>query len=407
MSARADTPILSMRTAIIAVAVGVVSFASVIILSAFAPDLENRDRAGLHAYSTSALGYNFAFNLLQQVGYETSISRNPAELQTRVTNGLLILTPASGYDADELEDVQYYRGGYPTLIVLPKRTGYADRTNPRHYEQTSLYSIGRVEPLVDVLNSSIELTRVESLNSAIINGRSHALDLTGDVQVMRSNALLPILSNGDDVLLGRLAGENTYILSEPELFNTHGLSKLENARVMEAFMTEIMHPKFGNRIVFDTTLHGFERNRNLLRLLFQPPILGATIFAFATALLLGWSAFLRFGRPTRPEQAVATGRQSLIESTAGLFRQTEKEASLAGDYEDLARRQAISAIGYREELSKDQMEEVLHQRDIRLQAAEPDAPKRPDTGSVGSPAQLVQFAKEFHAWKRKLTDECE
>ena len=96
-----------MRTAIIAVVVGVVSFASVIILSAFAPDLENRDRAGLHAYSTSALGYNLAFNLLQQVGYETSISRNPAELQTRVTNGLLILTPASGYDADELEDVQY------------------------------------------------------------------------------------------------------------------------------------------------------------------------------------------------------------------------------------------------------------------------------------------------------------
>ena len=407
MSARAETPILSMRTAIIAVLIGAISFASIIILSAFAPDLQARDRAGLHAYSKSALGYNFAYNLLRQTGYEASISRNPLELETRVTNGLLILTPASGYDADELEEAEYYRGGFPTLVVLPKRSGLADRINPRHYEQTSLFPIDRLNPLVDVFDVNIDLSRIESLDRAMINGRSYDLDLTGDVQVMASSGMRPVLSNGDEILLGKLPGQNVYILSEPELFNTHGLSKLANAEVMEMFMTEIMHPKFGDRIVFDTTLHGFERNRNLLRLLFQPPILGATIFALATALLLGWSAFLRFGRPTRPEQAVATGRQSLIESTAGLFRQTEKEASPAGDYEDLARRQAISAIGYREELSKDQMEEVLHQRDIRLQTAEPDAPKRPDTRSVGSPAQLVQFAKEFHAWKRKLTDERE
>ena len=95
MTTRTQTPVITLKTALIAIIVGVLSFAALIVLSAFAPELRDKNQAGLHAYSKSALGYNFAVRLLQETGFDVEISREIWRLEYSDRSSLLILTPAN------------------------------------------------------------------------------------------------------------------------------------------------------------------------------------------------------------------------------------------------------------------------------------------------------------------------
>ena len=66
MSETASSALISLRTALIIVIIGVLSFSSLFVLLAFAPDLQDKNYAGPHAYSKSALGYNFSAELLKE-----------------------------------------------------------------------------------------------------------------------------------------------------------------------------------------------------------------------------------------------------------------------------------------------------------------------------------------------------
>ncbi|MAP93615.1 MAG: hypothetical protein CMK07_01575 [Ponticaulis sp.] len=400
-------PLVSVRTALIAVLVCALSFASVVVLTAFAPEFEDKDQAGLHAYSRSALGYNFAVRLLQDVGYDVEISRDPSLLRTSYRRSLLILTPASRYDADELGEVDFERGENPTLIVLPKRWGFKNNFNPRHQGRTGLLQVEQVSELTEEVVEGLKVKRVEQLTGFRIDGEEANPQFTSTVQLLDGDGIRPIFESDQGVMFGQVEGTRTFILSEPELFNTHGLSHPENAQVMLSMIEEMIGEGLNFPIIADTTLHGFERSRNLLKKLFEPPLLGVTLVALGTAILLGWSAFLRFGRPRDPEPEIATGRQSLIESTAGLFRQTEQEASLAGDYEQVARRMTLRSLGLPEDTPPDQADALIKRRETYARAENPDLPARPDASEVSSAGSLLHFAQNYHAWNEELKNERE
>lgn len=402
----APQSLISVRTALIAVLVGAISFASLLVLSAFAPELRDKNTAGLHAYSKSALGYNFAVNLLQELGYTTEISQDLNILTYRPDPDFLILTPANRYDSDELSDVDFDQDG-PTLVVLPKRWGFRDPLNRRFQGRTGFVSLDDINRLAGVVDDSIEVRRVDAMTE--LDGPSGALPVTflENTQLMKSDELIPVIGNRDGVMLGRISNTQIYILADPELFNTHGLSHVENAQAMLVGMREMIGKGKGISVIFDTTLHGFERSRNLLRMLFEPPLLGATLFGFATAILLGWGAFLRFGRPAEAPAEIATGRQSLIESTSGLFQQTGQQASLAEDYEALAARQTLRGLGYSEDVSTDQALAILDERYRKEKRERSDLKPRPTPGHVSSAHQLLQFAQDYHTWKEELSDERE
>ncbi|MEM7493810.1 MAG: hypothetical protein AAF296_10535, partial [Pseudomonadota bacterium] len=57
------------------VAIGLVSFTAAFALMGWAPDLANKDRAGEHPYSTSAIGYQGLVRLLEADGMDVSITR--------------------------------------------------------------------------------------------------------------------------------------------------------------------------------------------------------------------------------------------------------------------------------------------------------------------------------------------
>ncbi|HBJ93137.1 MAG TPA: hypothetical protein DDZ43_09695, partial [Hyphomonadaceae bacterium] len=88
-------------------------------------------------------------------------------------------------------------------------------------------------------------------------------------------------------------------------------------------------------------------------------------------------------------------------------RQTNREPALAGDYENLARRMIIRELGYPEDLPIEEMDRILKQREARVRAKHADSPPWPDPAKVRTHSQLMNFVKDFHVWKREMSDERE
>jgi hypothetical protein len=405
MSAHADNArgFISLRSALIAVLIGVISFSSLIVLMAFAPDLEDKDYAGPHAYSKSALGYNFAVKLLENTDHYVEISRDPGLLTDEYGYGLLVVTPANKRDQKELEEVNFDRTD-PTLLVLPKRWGFASFTNKRHQAQVGELSLSNVSGLLQPIDDAFGMRRIPAVDEVEYEGRAHKASFTDRTQIITSGPITPIISIDEGVIFGKVEGTNLYILTDPELMNTHGLRSIHNAELLIDMFDDMTGRDADFPIVFDTTLHGFERTRNLLRMLFEPPLLAATLFALATALLLGWSAFVRFGRLPQPEPVFATGRATLIESTSGLFTQTEREVSVADDYADLAKRLAVQDLGYSEDMTNTQIDSIIENAERQFAEKHGQHTERPNPASVKTPGQLVSFAQAYHQWKKDLNN---
>lgn len=405
-SAEAPQSLFSMRTAILAILISVISFSSLIVLMAFAPDLEDKNSAGHHAYSKSALGYNMAVELLELTGHDVQISRNPDLLNDHWGENLLVLTPSDSHDARELAETDFNRMG-PILVILPKRWGEVSFTNSRHQAFTGLIEPGNIELLLDEIGEGIKVERVPAVSEVNFDSRTAKASFKDKTQVLKGELIDPIMTVEGGILFGRLYGTDIYVLADPELANTHGLTSLDNARLMIDVFDYAARDGVFEPITFDTTLHGFERSRNLMRLLFEPPLLGATLFTVATALLLGWTAFIRFGRLPPPKPVFATGRATLIESTAGLFSQTDREYWFAGDYGDLVRRLAVSDLGYPDDLTAAQIEQIIARNQERQNAAGKQGNPQPKAETVKTPGQLISFAQAYHQWKKDLSDERE
>ncbi len=407
-TARRDSqPLFSWKAALLAVLIGVISFSALIVLSAFAPDLEDKDIAGPHAYSKSALGYNFAVELLERTGFNVDISRDPAILTDPDAYGLLVVTPANSRDLEELKEVELDRYD-PILVVLPKRWGRVSFQNRKHQARVGELSLQSVTELLQPFDDALGMRRINAVEDVRFEGETRSARFTDRTQLITSGPVRPIISVEEGTIFGHLEGTRIYILADPELMNTHGLSSLDNTTLM-LDMFDLMLREGSDftdtdlLLVFDTTLHGFERTRNLLRLLFEPPLLGATLFAFAAAGLLGWAAFVRFGKSPSPEPMFQTGRLTLIDSTAGLFAQTDREALLADEYEDLAERLAASELGYPDDLTRAQRQHVLAQAEGRQDKSSGQSSKRPSASTVKTPGQLVSFAQKYQKWKKDIS----
>ena len=395
--------LFSFKAALLAVVIGAVSFAALVVLTAFAPELEDKDQAGLHAYSKSALGYNLAVELLRRSGHAPEISRNSALLANGDAFGVLVLTPAGARDLEDLKAVEFDRYD-PTLIILPKRWGMPDFNRPTRYRRVGELDLNDVSSLLQPFADSFGLRRTNPASELVWGGNTFPATFTDRTQVISSGPIDPILTSSEGTLFGRIEGTNTYIVSDPELLNTHGLKSIENARLMLRIFDQVSGYDVQRPIVFDTTLHGFERNKSLLRALFEPPMLGATLFAFAAAILLGWAAFVRVGKAPSPLPPFATGRASLIDSTAGLFSQTRREATLAAGYGELSRRLALLQLGHNDDLSMAQAEALLKSREERLNQDGVNMTERPKDDDVKTAHQLVHYAQNYYRWKKDVSD---
>ncbi len=378
--------------------ISVIAFGAVLVLSAWAPDLRDKNKAGPHPYSTSALGYNGLFQLLESQGQTVTISRSERQLENR-QSGLMIITLTPWMD-NAIEDLNL---SGPALIVLPKWTGRTSFTNPRKQIDTSFAAASYVNDLIRVFDEDAEIGRIEPIRTVKTPFGKHQPKPDVKLQIIQSDNLETIIAAGDGALLAKLYYNDIYILSDPDMLNTFGLAEFDNARFTSALINWLQDQP-DTPIILDASLHGFEISQNPLKMAFDIPFIGATLTAFAAALMLGWAAAIRFGSPERDKRIFALGKQALADNSAGLVTMARRETHMAPGYLALTRKRVAKDIGAPKTLSEDQLAALLD----RLGAESQTDKSWSDIASgLHSPANsredLMNKARDLYRWRKKIT----
>jgi hypothetical protein len=354
MSGAPSSSPFSTRVVAILITVAAISFGAVLVMAGWAPELRDRNRAGDHPYSTSALGYNGFVRLLEDAGYPVKVSRLESDLESRGWGLMIVTLPAYG-NFSVLDD----RAFQPeTLVVLPKWTGRTDPLNAARQADTRFIEARDLNDQLSVPYPGAEILRVRA--PASIETPFGAAVIKPDVrlQLIKDASLETIIAVEDGALLAYDPARSLYILSDPDVFHTFGLSQRENAR-FAVQLVDFLRYDSTEPILLDATLHGFERSENLLKMMFSVPYVGVTLVALAAALLLGWAATIRFGPPLVEARAIALGKQALADNSAGLVAMARREARMAPGFLALVRRRLAREIGAPRTLTEAQVSDMF------------------------------------------------
>jgi len=399
MSVRVETSSpFSARTVGILMAIAIISFGAVMVLAGWAPELRNRDQAGDHPYSTSAIGYNGIVQFLDAQGYPVEISR----LEHRLTErdwGVMIVTVSPQGMGDKLHALTLQP---TTLIVLPKWIGETDRLNKKRQRDTRFMDARRLNDLLGQLDIHGEIGRIDVPRLTDTPFGDMALRPDLKMQVIRSNSLVPIAWTDDGILLGKLGDQEIYVLADPDMLNTFGLARRENARFAVQLMDWLRYDE-AEPIIFDATLHGFVRSENLLQMMFDIPFVGATLAALFAGFLLGWAALVRFGPTTRETRVIALGKQALVDNSAGLFTMARRETRLAPGYLTMMRRRVAREIAAPRTMTEAQLSALFDRLGPEEQSGKTFSQiERGLRTASASREELMTRARELYRWRRDI-----
>ena len=385
------------RVVTVLIAVGVISFAAVMSLMAWSPELSSRDRPGATPYSRSATGYAGLVSMLEADGRAVSVSRLDHNM-TMSDGRLLVLTlPLYGrsFAVDEVAE--------PALIVLPKWSFMANPARQAFELDTRLADRSAVDGMLGLVAEKASVHRLRNPGRLDTPFGTLRPDFDHEMQVVKSGTLEEIIGLPGGQLLSKLPDREIYLLADPDLLNNFGLTRLENARLALAIFDSLAADE-GRDIVFDATLHGFERSTNLLKALLDIPFLGATLIALTAMALTGWAAAIRFGAPEREAPAFAPGKQALADNSAGLIAMARREGRMAPGYLALTRRALSRQLGMPKTLSETELAALL---DRMGDQAGLDS-RWTDLGSgLAQPAasreDLRQKARALWRWRKEMT----
>ncbi len=404
-------PLFRPRTILVLVFVALFVFSAFAVLATYAPELRSGKDGGAHALSNSAVGYAGAVALLKARGTPVVVSRGGEPGPSHAS--LVILTPPPFADPDTVE---HLAGRGVTLIVLPKWAAAPDPLHPGWVRNAGLLGAGKV---VERMLSNLAKTSILSNRTGVasptfsiapgvrvIHPDGRSMDLSqlrpgpiDRLQTISGQGWAPILTDetGAMVLAVSRIFPQVYVLADPDLLNTQGLAKLPTAQVGMTIIDALRANPAG--VMIDVSLNGFGRSRNVGKLMFEPPILGATICAVAAALLMGLHGLARFGPAVRTERGLALGALGLVDNSAGLIRLGRKEADLARPYATLAQAMTLQATGNSRGDPGDRLD--------RLERLARPSMSRGDllaaTQLVRSPADLLAVARRWRTWRLEMT----
>jgi hypothetical protein len=328
------------RTVAIMLAIGILGFAGMVVLGAYAPDLRGGNNGGGHALSNAAIGFSGIVRLARDTGRNPVIIRDEKRLDG---DALVVLTPEAA--ATPMGDVLTTRKGKPTLVILPKWLTIADPAHPGWVRYIAPNPVSEPEGVLAPVNM-LKIRQYRSGGRPLVSEGEwtphFAFNAPRPLQVMNGKGLVPLITDGHGgVVLGRLA-DKYWVLSDPDLLSNRGLVDADQARAALAMLD---YMSAGDEIDFDVTLNGLGRSPSSLKLMFQPPFLAMTLAIVAALLLAGWQAFGQFGAPRRRPRAIAFGKAALIDNAAALVRRARREKTLGGRYADVVRERAAIVFG--------------------------------------------------------------
>ncbi|MET0295242.1 MAG: hypothetical protein ABW042_09525, partial [Phenylobacterium sp.] len=297
-------PAFSPAVILALVIVGVIAFSGFAVLSAYAPELRQVGGPGAHALSRSAVGYAGVRVLLDGQGVEERVSRSKTPYgEGQGDPPLLVLTPPAHARP---QDLKPYLKFTPVLIVLPKWKAAADPVRPDFVRKAGLIGDPAAGMLQEIAPGA-KLSQRKGRSAPRLEGteflfRSAVADRLGEIdrlQTLSAPGLKPAVvdEQGAAVLACTSDEAEICVLADPDLLNTQGMKSPATASSGLDILNRLRAP--GGAVVFDVSLNGIQSERNLLKLLFTPPLLGFTLCAAAAAALMGWHALARFGPTAR------------------------------------------------------------------------------------------------------------
>lgn len=397
---RRNVGAFSRMTVVWLVLVGVISFVGLLILSAYAPQLRGRSGDETHALSRSAVGFAGLAELLRAQHRDVQIARGA--LRHGEKAGLVIATPRLGAESSDVSDIDI-KG--PKLVVLPKWLAAPD---PRHQGWVVRIGVAPTRAIIEVPKAYVPATEIKRRKDTAAPRLfwANGDPLPGpapisNLQTLSGRDWKPVVvDERGAIVVGRVS--ETYFLADPDLLNTHGLADLRTATTAMALVDQLSDPS--GPVVLDVTAPGGAHAKNVLKLAFEPPFLGATLCVAIAALLMGLHAAVRFGPVKASGRAFALGKEALVENSAALVRMARREHRMAERYALAHRAQVARAIGVPHGLDDDTLNGLLD-RAGRAAGAGLFTELLAEARRAANPADLMTVARKLYDWRVEMTRE--
>lgn len=389
-------------TMIVVLLVGVVALAGLGVLSAYAPEMKSGNDGGGHALSRSSTGFGGLPALLRGMGVPVVMNRGT--LSETSDESLLILTPSAQTKPEQIDDIEHYGA---TLIVLPKWASIPDADHPGWVKTLGVQPPQMVlASLPEDLRKDMNLTERKGGASVVLRRPSGAaFGKPIRIEALRTldgPAWIPVVVDDQGrAVLAMHREMRTYVLADPDLIDTAALKTLDGATTAVALI-EIVRAADAP-VMFDLTLHGFQRTRNMLRLMLEPPLIGMTLVLVALAAFAGFQAAVRFGPARKKGRVIGLGKRGLADNTAGLVRLARRGHRMAWPYASLVRATVARAIGAPRNLDEAALDAFLDRVGRTTGATETYTALAEQARAAKSPSDLMRVAGALHRWNQELT----
>jgi hypothetical protein len=331
------------RGAIVVAGLVVVSMAATMFLSVYGDALFEPTSAATDAWSRSALGHHAFLELVRREGRSVVLSRARTAEKARAGAPTALLEPRIGdEDARGEGRVNEIAGAAQRLlVVLPKRTGIPELAHRGWLAHVALLPPADVDRVLKAMDLEATVFRPAAIQERW-SGPLPFPDLS-DLQLVRSQALTPLLDTEDGILVGELDEDDRHLIvvADPDVLATHGLGRGRNAELALALLDRLG----GERtLIVDETLHGWEIEPSLVQELLRFPLVLATLQAAAALLLLAWAALVRFGRPVAPEPLLGAGKEFLVQNVADMLQAGGHAREAAHAYLRATREEVLARI---------------------------------------------------------------
>ncbi|MBW8873991.1 MAG: hypothetical protein JF614_03440 [Acidobacteria bacterium] len=407
-----------------AVGIAATSFAIFLLLLAFGRDLEGRPAPGADTFSRSALGYRGVAELLRALGLGATSRQASAGSGVGPDHPLVVAEPdpRRGGSSPRLETLwQEARDRQaPLVVVLPKWIPSEPRKDkPEWLEKVELMPSWQVHWVLQGLKdpdlpvTARRLRSARGCQASWHNGDAPLalqLDVETPVQLLLPiEGLEPVIQCDGGLLVARRPARSgrpqVVVIADPDLLNNQGLGRGENAAaVYQLFARELA----AQGVVFDETVHGFNRTPGLLAEALRFPMVLAVLQGLVLLGVVLWAGMGRFGKPLPAAAGLAAGKAVLIGNTAELLAGGGHAADSAMRYFQQTTR-AVAAYYFlppdlpeTERLARLQRLSEGHGKRLNLAALETDLRRLPE-GRRGE-GDAAWIAQRLYDWRVEMTN---
>lgn len=397
------------------VGVSVTSFVLAVLLIVFGDDLEAR-RPNPHAntFSSSALGHKAAVGFLREMGLGVVSRQSPAGAGAGPGRPLILAEPEDGTPRIEALRDEALRREAALVLVLPKWQGAPRKDKPEWIGNAGLLPepavLQAAAALGDPALAKLALRRSGTGGlRCTASWTSGALRIeTSPPQLLRPEpALEPVVRCGEGLLVARRQlqeGPAVYLVSDPDVLNNHGLGLGDNAALVYQLLAVQLQ---ATGVVFDETIHGFNRIPGLMAELRRFPLVLAVLQGLVLAGMLVWAGIGRFGKPLPATSGPEAGKEILIDNTARLLAGGGHAADSLARYFRQVTRAVAASFFLPPDLPEPEMlarlQQIANGRRVgvdlaalerRIQAL-PEGPRAAE--------RAARIARSLHNWRLEMT----